>query len=192
MAVNDVIALVESKEMARNAISAHDVFAVSAFRRQKATIISKHYRSSSRNSSPANPSKQSPCPICKKQFHQCREGPRGWSTKPYTVCIDCFRTRRRTKHSNFPSPTSTAITDSNGLLEITSHLGAATKTAPPLLGEQAKISLQKSGSFENAHYVFQNGQWIKAGMGDHPTVKVCISMDNSWCRTRHATLWPEI
>ena len=23
-------------------------------------------------------------------------------------------------------------------------------------------------------------------MRDHPTIKACISMDNSWCRTRHA------
>ena len=54
--------------------------------------------------------------------------------------------------------------------------------------EQAKISLQDSGSFENAPYVFRNGQWINAGMRDHPTIKVCISMDNLWCRTRHAPI----
>ena len=81
-AVNDVIALVESKKMARNAIPAHDVSVVSAFRRQKVTTISKNCRSSSRNPSPANPSKQSPCLICKKQFHLCKEDPRGWNTKP--------------------------------------------------------------------------------------------------------------
>ena len=46
--------------------------------------------------------------------------------------------------------------------------------------EQAKISLQESESIENAHYVFQNEH--------HPTIKVCISMDNSWCRTRHALI----
>ena len=41
-AVNDVIALVESKEMARNAIRAPNVSVASAFRPQKAiTIISK-------------------------------------------------------------------------------------------------------------------------------------------------------
>ena len=169
-AVNDVIALVESKEMARNAIPAHDVSIVSAFRRQKATTVSKNCRSSSPNLSPDNPSKQSPCPISQKQFHLYKEGPRGWNTKPYTICIDCFRT----KHSNFPSPTSAAITDSSGLLESTGHLGAVTKTTPPPLEEQAKISLQEFGTFENTHYVFQNGQWMKAGMLDHPTIKVLV------------------
>ena len=173
-AVNDVIALVESNEMARNATPAPDESVASAFRRQKVTIISKNCRSSSRNFSPANPLKQSPCRICKKQFHLFKESPLGWNTKPYTVCIDCFCTRRCTKHSNFPSPTLTAITDSNGLLGSTGHLGAVTKIAPPLLEEQAKISLQESGLLENAHYVFQNEQWIKAGMRDHPTIKVCV------------------
>ena len=97
-------------------------------------------------------------------------------------------TPNRVKHSNFSSPTSTAITNSSGLLESTGHLGAVTKTTPPLLEEQAKISLQEFGSFENAHHVFQNEQWIKAGMRDHPTIKVCISMDNSWCYTRGAPI----
>ena len=71
---------------------------------------------------------------------------------------------RRTKHSNFPSPTSTAITDSSELLESTGNLETVTKTAPPLLKKQAKISLQESGTFENAHYAFQNRQWIEAGI----------------------------
>ena len=102
-AVNDVIALVE--------IPAHDVSIVFVYRRQKATTIGKNCRSSSRNPSPANQSKQSPCPICKKQFYLYKEGPRGWNTKPYTLCIDCFRIRRRSDHSKFPSPTSQTLVD---------------------------------------------------------------------------------
>ena len=66
-AVNNLIALVESKEMTQNAIPASDVAVSSAFRRQKTITISKNCRSSHK-SSVANPSKRSPCPICKKQF----------------------------------------------------------------------------------------------------------------------------
>ena len=152
-AVNNVIALVDSKEMARNAIPTPDVSAASAFRLLKATIICKNCRSSSRNSSAANPSKLSPCPICEKQFHLHTEGPRGWNTKPncrlYYVAAPSLAISRHPHQ--LPSQTS-------GLLENTGHFGAATKTAPPLLEEQVKNSLQKSESFENAHYVFQNGQ----------------------------------
>ena len=90
----------------------------------------------------------------------------------------------------FLSLTSTAITDSSGVLESTGHLGAVTKTAPPPLVEPAKISLLESGTFKNAHFVFQNGQWIKAGMLDHPTIKMYVFMDNSWCRIKHAFSGP--
>ena len=95
-AINDVIALVESKEMARNAMPTSDVSAVSAFRRQLATLPNEDCRpSSSRHPSlvKTSPSQRSPCPICKQPFSVYREGPRGWNTKPFTLCIDCFRTR---------------------------------------------------------------------------------------------------
>ena len=39
------------------------------------------------------------------------------------------------------------------MLESTGHLGTVTKTAPLVLEDQAKIFLQESGSFENAHHV---------------------------------------
>ena len=61
--------------MAQNAIPAPNVSVTSTFRRQKATIIRKNYCSFLRNSSSANPSKQSHCPICKKQFRLYRKGP---------------------------------------------------------------------------------------------------------------------
>ena len=92
------------------------------------------------NVTPANPSKQFPCPICKKQFHLYRECPRHvWNTKLYSVGIDCFRTRRRTKHSNILSSISAAITNFSKLPESTGHLETVAKTAPPLQEEQAKI-----------------------------------------------------
>ena len=47
----------------------------------------------------------------------------------------------------------TAIPDCSVLLGTTGHLGTVTKTAPPLLEEQAKISLQESGTSENTHYL---------------------------------------
>ena len=85
-AVNIVIVLVEIKEMARNAIPAPNVSVASAFRFQKAIIISKNCCSSSRNSFPANPLKQSPYPICKKQF-TCIEKALVGGTPNRTLCI---------------------------------------------------------------------------------------------------------
>ena len=146
-AINDVIALVESMELARNAMPTPDVSAVSAFRRQLATPPNKDCRpSSSRHPSLVNtsPSERSPCPICKQPFSVNGEGPRGWNTKPFTLCIDCFRTRRRNKRRKSLPPTSSAITDCSGILDETGHLGAIMTTPPSPLEEQAEISLQES------------------------------------------------
>ena len=191
MAINDVIALVESKEMARNAMPTPDVSAVSAFRRQLATPPNEDCRpSSSRHPSlvMTSPSKRSPCPICKQPFPVYREGPRGWNTKPFTLCIDCFRTRRRNQRRKPPPPTSSAITDCSRTLDETGHLGAIMTTPPSPLEEQAEISLQESRRSDYAHYVYQDGHWTKAGMRAHPVIAVCVSMDKSWCRTRHGPI----
>ena len=167
------------------------VSTVSAFRRQLATPPNEDCRpSSSRHPSlvKTSPSERSPCPICKQPFSVYREGPRGWNTKPFTLCIDCFRTRRRNQRRKPPPPTSSAITECSGTLDETGHLGAIMPTPPSPLKEQAEISLQESRRSDNAHYVFRNGHWAKAGMRAHPLITVCVSMDKSWCRTRHGPI----
>ena len=177
--------------MARNAMPTPDVSAVSAFRRQLATPPNEDCGpSSSRHPSlvKTSPSERSPCPICKQPFSVYREGPRGWNTKPFTLCIDCFRTRRRNQRRKPPPPTSSAITDCSRTLDETGHLRAIMTTSPSPLEEQAEISLQESRRSDNAHYVFQDGHWMKAGMRAHPLITVCVSTDKSWCRTRHGPI----
>ena len=113
-AISDVIALVKSKEMARNAMPTLDVSAVSAFRRQLATPPNEDCRPSSSHHPSlvkTSPSERSPRPICKQPFSVYRESSRGWNTKPFTLCIDCFRTRRRNQRRKPLPPTSSAITD---------------------------------------------------------------------------------
>ena len=61
-------------------------------------------------------------------------------------------------------------------------------TPPSPLEEQAEISLQESRRSDYAHYVYQDGHWTKAGMRAHPVITVCVSMDKSWCRTRHGPI----
>ena len=105
--------------------------------------------------------------------------------KSFTLSIDCFRTRRRNKRRNPPPPTSSAITDSSGTRDDADHLGAITTTPPLPLEEQEEVSLQESRRSDNAHYVFQDGHWTKAVMRAHLLITLCVSKDNSWCRTRH-------
>ena len=97
-AINNVIAMVENKEMARNVIPSADVSAMSELKRVKNFAPGKDHHTSARKqftSAPPDHSTRLPCPGCKKLFSLCREGLRGWNTKPYTLCFDYFRKRRR-------------------------------------------------------------------------------------------------
>ena len=85
--VNEVIAIVENKEMARNALPSSTMSAVSTFRRQKT-------QSSITPPSLIDRSQQAPCPDCKKIYHLFSEGRRGWNRKPHRVCIECYRVHR--------------------------------------------------------------------------------------------------
>ena len=89
-----------------------------------------------------------------------------------------------------PPPTSSAITDSSRTLDETGHLGAIMTTPSSPLEEQAEISPQESRRSDNAHYVFQDGHWTKAAMHAHPLITACVTMDKSWCRTRHGPIVP--
>ena len=76
--INDVIALVESKEVARNALPASNA-SVSGYRRQ--------------NKLP-DEDKTALRPDCNKKFSLYTENANGWNKKPHACCPPCFRIRR--------------------------------------------------------------------------------------------------
>ena len=76
--VNDVIALVENKEMARNALPSSTLSAVSSFQRQKDPLPT-----STAKPSLVDQAKEASCPDCQSTFKIFTEGTRGWNTKPH-------------------------------------------------------------------------------------------------------------
>ena len=100
-AVNEIAALVESKEMARNAVPQTEVTSIPAVQR----LHHADHRAR-RNATPCREShnlpdrsKQSRCPLCQRFFQLYKKGARGWNTKPYTLCIECYRTQKsRRRH----------------------------------------------------------------------------------------------
>ena len=96
--INEIIALVESKEMAHNALPSPSLSAVSSFVKQRI--------------SPPNPVptlsqadrvKEATCPGCHIAFQVFTEGARGWNKKPHQMCIKCHRASHRKKcHQHQP------------------------------------------------------------------------------------------
>ena len=82
---NDIISLVESREMGRHAISSNQsVAGMSAFKQQN--------RSKPRQDHERN--QQTRCPGCNKMFNPFRKHPRyGWNAKPYKKCLTCWKAK---------------------------------------------------------------------------------------------------
>ena len=124
--VNDVIALVENKEMARNALPSSTLTAVSSFKRQQ--VPPKEPRSATPPR--ADQAKQAACPDCQSLFRISKEGTRGWNTKPQTVFLNCYRVRRRRKrpqHTPPPPPPTSQAVESDQISQVASfHSSPAT------------------------------------------------------------------
>ena len=83
-AFNDVLSLVESKEMARNALRS-SASGITSFKRGRPV--------SATQPPPSDRSQTALWPECKQTFALFSKGARGWNTRPYRRCIKCYRGR---------------------------------------------------------------------------------------------------
>ena len=190
-AVNEIVALVESKEMARNAVPPTEVTSVSAVRR----LHDADHRAC-RNATPCREShnlpdrsKQSRCPLCQQLFQLYKKGPRGWNTKPYTLCIECYRSQKRRRrqltHKVGPSPPEPGLQT----LEVTSpadpQLSSIRTNHRPVSRHRPNkcntplSAVHRNATMQGPHYIFKDGQWATARMREHPKVQVTISVDRA-------------
>ena len=178
-AVNDVVSLVESKEMARNALpTAASTSGISSFKREKNT--------------PAKPpptsqrSETAPCPECKKLYSLYSEGAKGWNTRPHRLCIDCYRTQRR-RQRNYKAPAASEV--GSIVSQVTSLTGAADdQMKHPLARRKAHRGATQRGVTSQGpwpsttrlpHHIFTKGEWRKVKALSHPEVKLTLSVDSS-------------
>ena len=92
-AVNDVISLVEGKEMPTNSLPS-SASGISSFKRSRPV--------SAAQPPPSDRSQTALCPDCKQTFALFSEGARGWNTRPHRQCIKCYRGRRGRRSGESP------------------------------------------------------------------------------------------
>ena len=189
--VNDVVALVENKEMARNALPSSTLSDVSSFRRQQTQPTGTPAATPSR----ADQVKQAICPDCKISFNIFTEGARGWNTKPHQVCISCYRARRRRKRTQIkpqaPPPAVQAL-ESDPIYQVAAFQSGRTRRQRRRKHAPATHStVDKRPPVILDHHVFTKGEWKRARLRDHPRVSVTISVDTSaqarYNRSAHAS-----
>ena len=181
--VNDVVALVEGKEMARNALPSSAQSAVSTFRRQqKATKVQPTLVMPT--PSQADRSKHGQCPDCQKSYQLFTQGAKGWNSKPHALCIDCWRARRRRKRPlevRQQPPSELQVVESDLVSQLTANHCFAVE---PQSERQAHrlLAIAQHGDINIVsldHHVFSKGEWKRARLRDHPKVHITISLDKS-------------
>ena len=162
--LTDVITLVESREMARNALpTSSSLDAMSAFKKSKNSLHPRH---------PVQEHPQTAdCPYCKEKYRLFTEGRLGWNTKPHRQCAKCYKERQKrfnnkstSENSKTPSPevggTFAQVSTINATISSINH-----KNEP----RYVKLT----------HHIFKTGEWRKAQFLHHPKIDLTISVSAS-------------
>ena len=159
--LNDVIGLIESKEIARNAVPALDVSTMSAYKRYQRQAQPK-LPNTTMPVSPQPTTPSSLCPHCGRKFFAYRQSRRGWNKKPFSMCLPCHRARRPLEQRNDPQP---------------SHHKSQTDPQPHLSTMLPVVKTTLENTCNSMHYSYSNGKWSRGSIHPHPTVIVSISTD---------------
>ena len=147
--VNDIIAFIEAREMASKAASGApetSFAAVSSFKRAV-------------NGSPHAPKKdihnrRASCPDCGSSFQVYKRGKRGWNTKPFEICYDCWRNARKV-----------ATASTNGTQAVTAVCASQISVL------RAKEPL--------GHQVFDGTRWRKSSFRKHPLLSFKLAIEGN-------------
>ena len=160
-AVTEVIAFIESREIARNANPTSSLSALSSHRRYNHDRINHTYPSNIRSKSPntSDRAKTSSCPDCGDSFNLFTKKARGWNQNPHTRCKDCWMKKR---FPNRPGAATNAIS-----IEQADSIGQIS-----IINKVARSSHVQQKSLR--HHIFNKSEWRRRKITDHPRVPLEI------------------
>ena len=175
LAINSIITVVESKEMARDALPSSSQYAMSTFKRSSPPTPS-HQESHAKGH--GDGSQKVPCPSCGHLYSPFTKLRMGWNTVPHKVCKECYlQQRRSTRNANKPSSQLTKTFSKSNAVNASTDDGIiiASATVPPTGHNHhyrgRRISLD--------HHIFTAGEWRRAKLRNHPRVTVNVSVGPS-------------
>ncbi|MBY0580464.1 MAG: hypothetical protein K2P53_02095, partial [Rickettsiales bacterium] len=171
--ITDIIAFIEGKEMARNALGCSSTTAsVSTFRKQN--------KSNTHGSKETNVTAK--CPDCSKSYSLFTESSRGWNTKPHKLCLDCWKKlrSRNSKINNRTIPNNIKLNTSkdaeaSGLVLMVSAIKQSNRTKI----KSKIIPNVKRHSTEINHHIFTHDGWVTAQLLVHPTIQLQMTTNKS-------------
>lgn len=192
--VNELISMVENKEMARNALPTSSMSAMSAFRRQQNTAEKPAEKPSA-----SDRSKEATCPDCRSPFKIFSEGNRGWNVKPHTVCLNCYRARRRKRGQRQTQPTTQATSETDHVSQIAAIQPAETESRRRRNKRRHRHNSDASATHNITnrrrqvildHHIFTKGEWKRARLRPHPKVAITVSFAHHRKDKDHQTRQP--
>ncbi len=185
MPINNVIAFIEGREMARNANPSPTLSAISSYRRTSTAVAPsppQHISTSAKHvpqPSAANRAKTASCKDCGKTFHVFTERRRGWNTKPHECCVECWRVRRERLNAKYNvEANAIADEDTDSFGQIS---GVAQAKHPPR--HRRRRNRRRSSRAPKivtlSHHIFSKGEWRRSRLANHPRVHLNIAMESS-------------
>ena len=183
--INDVISIVEKKEMARDALSAASASSMSSMKLQrKKGHAGAEASGHQQKSNVSERSKQGSCPHCKKDYALYKEGRFGWNSKPYDMCPGCFRAQRRKKpETTTVSSVSEPEADVGVIVAHVSTIAEAEAGTCDAMGKQQTNRKRNhtEGKYLQSvrmdHHIFTEGEWRRSKFLEHPTWSARISVN---------------
>ena len=156
--INDVIAFVESREMARNATPNSALSAISTFKRKQLPNVNKTPETN----------KPVPCPDCGTKFQMFKQRANGTlNTRPHTKCLNCWRTSRHKPGEENASLTSLP----NDTVSQISVISVKNVPESELKNVPKSISLN--------HEVISKSDLRKTRRSEHPRAEFRVTLANS-------------
>jgi hypothetical protein len=156
--VNEVIAVVEGREMARNATPT-SLSAMSTYKRGRAPPPKLQAPTA------ADRPKRVPCPDCGKPYLPIRERPSGGvNIIPYKQCIDCWRATAKRRR---PPPPANKTPSSEC---------AALSTPPDEVSQISALETATTDRIVLQRKIFDKGSWRRARASEHPRATFNISI----------------
>ena len=178
LGINDIISLVEGKEMARNALpSASSLSAMSSFKRASRTPPCDNRLATTSQPSNVDRSRQGPCPDCGKIYSLYSNNGKGWNTKPHRQCLDCYRTHRQ-RFRGRRTPLAPAESNSLTATAPVAQISTLASSAETQRACQPHRPGQSQAAVLMEHQIFNKGEWRRTRFKEHPRVTVTVTVDN--------------
>ena len=156
----EVVAIVEEKEMARDAcFDSSEVHGVSTYRQNRRNLPNRS------NDIKAKLSQRGKCSQCGKEMNLYHKFPSGkTNSKPFKLCQSCFKSGTNKRDAAASSSKTSALSSFVGSLQM---------------GNPDEASSTQVSSILLNHHIFSEGEWKKATSFQHPKLKIKAVVDDS-------------